>query len=210
MPPIFSRNFCVTATRTVMTFAAGPVMRILTTELSIDTNSKLPPPVPTKNGLISFKTLSTFSLVKGKLFSSSSEISTTSAISGIRSIRRRLIPIVIVTVELAHVPHAPFSCNLTVKPSISNNSTLPPSEIRNGRISSRTVSTFSLVNSRNSSTGFKPGSEEEAAAGEIFVLDVSMLVVDSLVCPSLEENEGSNETARTENIYLVIIFCGLS
>lgn len=45
---IFSRNFCVTATRTVMTPAAGPVIRTLTIGSSIPTSSRDPPAAPTR------------------------------------------------------------------------------------------------------------------------------------------------------------------
>ena len=43
-----SRSFCVTATRTVITLAAGPVMRILAMGPSSSTSSSPPPPVPTR------------------------------------------------------------------------------------------------------------------------------------------------------------------
>lgn len=45
---IFSLNFCVTATRTVMTFAAGPVILILTIGPSMLSSMSSPPPVPTR------------------------------------------------------------------------------------------------------------------------------------------------------------------
>lgn len=48
MAGIFSRNFCVTATRTVMTPAAGPVIRTLTIGSSIPTSSRDPPAAPTR------------------------------------------------------------------------------------------------------------------------------------------------------------------
>jgi len=44
----FSRSFCVTATRTVITPAAGPVILTLTSGPSSDTSSRPPPPVPTR------------------------------------------------------------------------------------------------------------------------------------------------------------------
>jgi len=56
MPGIFSRSFCVTATRTVMTLAAGPVILILTMGPSMLSNSSSPPPVPTRYGRISLST----------------------------------------------------------------------------------------------------------------------------------------------------------
>ena len=46
----FSRSFCVTATRTVITLAAGPVIRTLTIGPEISTSSKPPPPVPAERG----------------------------------------------------------------------------------------------------------------------------------------------------------------
>lgn len=61
--------------------------------------------------------------------------------SGMRSIRRRLMPMVIVAVELGHEPQAPLSFSFTTKPSISMNSTLPPSAIRYGRTCRPGVST---------------------------------------------------------------------
>lgn len=48
MEGIFSRSFCVTATRTVITFAAGPVRRTLTMGSSISMSSSTPPPVPAR------------------------------------------------------------------------------------------------------------------------------------------------------------------
>ena len=48
---IFSLSFWVTATRTVMTLAAGPVMRTLTTGVASSTSSRPPPEAPTKYGL---------------------------------------------------------------------------------------------------------------------------------------------------------------
>jgi hypothetical protein len=48
MAGIFSRNFWVTATRTVMTPAAGPVNRTLTIGSSIATSSRDPPAAPNK------------------------------------------------------------------------------------------------------------------------------------------------------------------
>jgi len=56
MAGIFSRNFWVTATLTVMTPAAGPVIRILTIGSSIATSSRDPPAAPTRYGLISSST----------------------------------------------------------------------------------------------------------------------------------------------------------
>ena len=44
----FSLSFCVTATRTVITEAAGPVILTLTNGPSRETSSRPPPPVPTK------------------------------------------------------------------------------------------------------------------------------------------------------------------
>ena len=41
---IFSRSFCVTATRTVMTDAAGPVILILTITPSLLSSFRPPPP----------------------------------------------------------------------------------------------------------------------------------------------------------------------
>lgn len=76
---------------------------------------------------------------------SSSGIDSTATISGIFSIKRRSIPIFIVIVELGHDPHAPCNFTRTTFPSISCNATLPPSDIRYGRISSKTLSTFSSV-----------------------------------------------------------------
>ena len=48
MTGIFSRNFCVTATRTVMTLAAGPVILTFTIGSSMATNSRVPSAAPTK------------------------------------------------------------------------------------------------------------------------------------------------------------------
>ena len=48
---IFSLSFWVTATRTVMTLAAGPVMRTLTTGVANSTSSRPPPEAPTRYGL---------------------------------------------------------------------------------------------------------------------------------------------------------------
>lgn len=45
----FSRSFWVTATRTVMTLAAGPVMRTFTIGPEISTSSRPPPPVPAQD-----------------------------------------------------------------------------------------------------------------------------------------------------------------
>lgn len=50
-----------------------------------------------------------------------------------RSRSRRSMPIVIVVVDDGHDPQAPLSLSLMVGPSISTNSTLPPSAIRYGR-----------------------------------------------------------------------------
>jgi len=51
MAGIFLRNFWVTATRTVMTPAAGPVTRTSTIGSSIATSSRDPPAAPTRCGL---------------------------------------------------------------------------------------------------------------------------------------------------------------
>lgn len=48
--------------------------------------------------------------------------------------RRRLIPIVIVVKLEGQEPHAPFNLRYTTGPSISMNSTFPPSAMRYGRI----------------------------------------------------------------------------
>ncbi len=53
MEGIFSLSFCVTATLTVITEAAGPVILILTIESLISSHISPPPPVPTKYGRIS-------------------------------------------------------------------------------------------------------------------------------------------------------------
>ena len=50
---IFSRSFCVTATRTVITLAAGPSILIFTITPSTASRDSVPPPVPTKYGRIS-------------------------------------------------------------------------------------------------------------------------------------------------------------
>lgn len=72
----------------------------------------------------------------------------TSLTSGIISRNLRSMPIFRVIVLLGQSPQAPFSLTFTTGPSISTISTLPPSAIRNGRSSSRTVSTFSVVRDR--------------------------------------------------------------
>ncbi len=46
MDGIFSRSFCVTATRTVITDAAGPDSFTLHTTPSILSSESVPPPVP--------------------------------------------------------------------------------------------------------------------------------------------------------------------
>ena len=46
MEGIFSRSFCVTATRTVITLAAGPDSFTLHTTPSILSSASSPPPVP--------------------------------------------------------------------------------------------------------------------------------------------------------------------
>lgn len=56
MTGIFSLNFWVNATRTVITWAAGPLNRTLTTKPSICWSSSIPPPVPARYGLISPRT----------------------------------------------------------------------------------------------------------------------------------------------------------
>jgi len=48
MPDTFSRNFCVPATRTVKTPAAGPVIRTLTIGSPVTTNSRDPSAAPTR------------------------------------------------------------------------------------------------------------------------------------------------------------------
>jgi hypothetical protein len=53
--------------------------------------------------------------------------------TGMRSIILRLMPIVMVAVEEGQEPHEPTSLSLTVRPSISTNSALPPSAMRYGR-----------------------------------------------------------------------------
>jgi hypothetical protein len=171
MEGIFSLSFCVTATRTVITPAAGPPIRILTTYPSIWRSSRLPPPVPERYGLISsstcmhqqtvlrmtvrraasrarrgelLTTLSTLSAVRSRPVSVST-ICSTSRMSGILSRRRVSMPILSVMVELGQEPHAPCSLSTTTRPSISCSATLPPSAIRLGRTSSSTFSTFSSV-----------------------------------------------------------------
>lgn len=57
----------------------------------------------------------------------------TASLTGIFSMSLRLMPIVIVVRLLGHDPHAPASFSFTMRPSISTNSTLPPSAIRYGR-----------------------------------------------------------------------------
>nr|AFK39996.1 unknown [Medicago truncatula] len=152
MAGIFSRNFCVTATRTVMTPAAGPVIRTFTIGSSIATNSRVPPAAPTRYGLNSSRTFSIFSSFSSRPVSSS-VTGSTATISGIFSINRRSMPIFIVITELGHDPQAPCNFNRTTFPSISCRATFPPSDMRYGRISSNTVSTFSAVNG-NSTAGF--------------------------------------------------------
>mmetsp|Transcript_30851 Transcript_30851/g.59567 ORF Transcript_30851/g.59567 Transcript_30851/m.59567 type:complete len:215 (+) Transcript_30851:429-1073(+) len=152
MRGIFSRSFWVTATRTVMTAAAGPPSITLTIGPSISLSANSPPPVPTRYGRISSRTFSTFSLVRSKPVSSSMTCST-SITSGIFSMTRRSMPIFMVVMEEGHEPHAPCKRRRTTSPSISTNSTLPPSAIRYGRTSSRTFSTFSSVNSRPCAAG---------------------------------------------------------
>lgn len=56
MAGIFSRNFWVKATLTVITLAAGPVKRTLTIGSSMETNSTDPPAAPTRYGRISSRT----------------------------------------------------------------------------------------------------------------------------------------------------------
>mmetsp|Transcript_8630 Transcript_8630/g.14844 ORF Transcript_8630/g.14844 Transcript_8630/m.14844 type:complete len:229 (-) Transcript_8630:16-702(-) len=147
---IFSRSFCVTATRTVITLAAGPVILIFTMGPSKPSSVSPPPPVPTRYGRISSNTVSTLGAVSSRPLISSMTCST-SKISGIFSISRRLMPMVMVVRELGQEPQAPLSFNLTTRPSISTNSTLPPSDMRYGRTSSNTVSTFCSVKSMVSS-----------------------------------------------------------
>lgn len=72
MRGIFSRSFCVMATRTVITFAAGPVILTLTIGPSMPWHDSSPPPVPTKYGLISSSVVSTFSSVSSRPSISSS------------------------------------------------------------------------------------------------------------------------------------------
>mmetsp|Transcript_43060 Transcript_43060/g.69247 ORF Transcript_43060/g.69247 Transcript_43060/m.69247 type:complete len:209 (-) Transcript_43060:208-834(-) len=147
MEGIFSRSFCVTATRTVITEAAGPLSLIFTIGSSMSMSSRTPPPVPARYGRISSKTASTFSSFRSSPVSVSITCST-SMISGIFSISRRSMPMRIVTVLLGHDPHAPMSLSRTTSPSISISSTLPPSEIKYGRTWSRTSSTLSPVSSK--------------------------------------------------------------
>jgi len=52
-----------------------------------------------------------------------------------------------VTVLDGQLPHAPLSFSFTANPSISTNSTSPPSAIKYGRTSSSTSSMLSAVNS---------------------------------------------------------------
>jgi hypothetical protein len=54
-------------------------------------------------------------------------------LTGMRSIRRRLMPMVMVVSELGQLPQAPCNRSFTTSPSISTNSTLPPSAMRYGR-----------------------------------------------------------------------------
>lgn len=68
---IFSRSFCVMATRTVITFAAGPVILTLTIGPSMPSHISSPPPVPTRYGLISSRVVSTFSFVSSSPLTSS-------------------------------------------------------------------------------------------------------------------------------------------
>ena len=70
---------------------------------------------------------------------------TTSLTSGMVSRILRSMPIFRVIVLLGQLPQAPCRRTFTTGPSISTTSTLPPSAIRNGRSSSSTFSTFSLV-----------------------------------------------------------------
>lgn len=51
-------------------------------------------------------------------------------LTGMRSMRRRLMPMVMVVREEGQEPQAPASRRYTTGPSISTNSTLPPSAIR--------------------------------------------------------------------------------
>ena len=71
----------------------------------------------------------------------------------------RSIPIFIVTVDDAHDPHAPSNIRYTflfvvdsLLSSIRWTDTFPPSEIRYGRTSLRTLSTFSIVSSSGNSS----------------------------------------------------------
>eukprot|EP00669_Euglena_mutabilis_P010891 TRINITY_DN5594_c0_g1_i1.p3 TRINITY_DN5594_c0_g1~~TRINITY_DN5594_c0_g1_i1.p3 ORF type:complete len:139 (+),score=17.47 TRINITY_DN5594_c0_g1_i1:414-830(+) len=71
-------------------------------------------------------TCSTFSAVSGSPAAFWVTTSSTAWISGMTSMRRRLIPIAIVTALEAHDPHAPCSRRYTTGPSISTSSTFPP------------------------------------------------------------------------------------
>jgi hypothetical protein len=56
------------------------------------------------------------------------------ASTGIFSMSRLRIPMVMVVILLGHDPQAPCSFRYTTGPSISESSTLPPSDMRYGRI----------------------------------------------------------------------------
>mmetsp|Transcript_10549 Transcript_10549/g.45766 ORF Transcript_10549/g.45766 Transcript_10549/m.45766 type:complete len:225 (-) Transcript_10549:57-731(-) len=155
MDGIFSLSFCVTATRTVITDAAGPVSLTFTMGSSMSTSSSCPPPVPARYGLISSSVASTFSSVRSRP-PASSWICSTSMISGIFSISLFSIPMRMVTVDDGQLPHAPLSFSLTTSPSISTSSTSPPSAMRYGRTSSSTFSTLSAVSSSFSEIELSP------------------------------------------------------
>mmetsp|Transcript_18370 Transcript_18370/g.57833 ORF Transcript_18370/g.57833 Transcript_18370/m.57833 type:complete len:200 (-) Transcript_18370:215-814(-) len=107
------------------------------------------PPATERKGRTPSRTSSTASYVRS---GAEGTAWTTSEISGMTSFSRRSRPIFIVIVEEGQVPQAPSSSSRTTGPSIAATLTFPPSDIRYGRSSSRTFSTFSSVKGSSSSS----------------------------------------------------------
>mmetsp|Transcript_119047 Transcript_119047/g.333507 ORF Transcript_119047/g.333507 Transcript_119047/m.333507 type:complete len:287 (+) Transcript_119047:20-880(+) len=105
------------------------------------------PPMAIMAGLIRLTSMATISNESSFGLPSPSSTWRTSPKFAKFSFRTRSIPICIVTVDDGHDPQAPSSFKYTFRVSSSTRSTetFPPSLIRYGRTSSRTLSTFSLL-----------------------------------------------------------------
>mmetsp|Transcript_90404 Transcript_90404/g.163017 ORF Transcript_90404/g.163017 Transcript_90404/m.163017 type:complete len:278 (+) Transcript_90404:59-892(+) len=120
------------------------------------------PPLTLKKGLIPSKTSS---MPDALMTSASGFTFNTSVISGMRSFSVFSMPIFMVVADAEQLLQAPWSSSFTTLPSMSTILQLPPSLIRYGRMTSRTMSTFSQVRGSFGSSASGSGSPIGVVSG---------------------------------------------